>query len=544
MKKFSIWLICTFSMVAALAQTVTINVQGNRNKQVSIDGAVYTLDPISTATGSRQAIVIDDLSTGQHTLEVVNTDANNDENNISTVFKLRSGYNMTITVRNNGTVQLKETRSTGSLSGHPAYNKTPMSSTSFNNLLQSVKRQNSTRNRITMVTGAIAKSTNYFTSSQAQLLIAQISSQAGRLQSLKSIYPKVVDAQNFSQLYTLLNTQAGKDELVAHINTTNYGTASTSSHNAYMSAMSDASFNTIFQKAQSQWQAGLRLNYIIDQFSNTSNYFTSNQARQLIQLVPEENNRLILAKTAYRGIVDASNFSQVSDLLTSYSSRTELQNYINSYKQGSVYNYRTPMSESSFSAIYNDVQDEYALGAKFNALKNVFANSSYYFTTSQARRLVMLVSSESNRLELAKAAYDNISDPANFSLMYDVLSSQASRNELSAFVSGGNYGTTTPVVNVAMSAETYNKLYSSVQNTWGFGAKMNSLTNIFANTTYFFTTEQAKRLIELVSAESNRLTLAKAAYKQVVDQQNFSQLYTILSSQSSRDELDAYIKSL
>ena len=73
---------------------------------------------------------------------------------------------------------------------------------------------------------------------------------------------------------------------------------------------------------------------------------------------------------------------------------------------------------------------------------------------------------------------------------------------------------------------------------------MNSLTNIFANTTYFFTTEQAKRLIELVSAESNRLTLAKAAYKQVVDQQNFSQLYTILSSQSSRDELDAYIKSL
>ena len=51
MKKFSIWLICTFLMVAALAQTVTINVQGNRNKQVSIDGAVYTLDPISTATG-------------------------------------------------------------------------------------------------------------------------------------------------------------------------------------------------------------------------------------------------------------------------------------------------------------------------------------------------------------------------------------------------------------------------------------------------------------------------------------------------------------
>ena len=119
-------------------RTVTINVQGNRNKQVSIDGAVYTLDPISTATGSREAIVIDDLRTGQHTLEVVNTDANNDENNISTVFKLRSGYNMTITVRNNGTVQLKETRSTGSLSGHPAYNKTPMSSTSFNNLLQSV----------------------------------------------------------------------------------------------------------------------------------------------------------------------------------------------------------------------------------------------------------------------------------------------------------------------------------------------------------------------------------------------------------------------
>jgi hypothetical protein len=46
-----------------------------------------------------------------------------------------------------------------------------------------------------------------------------------------------------------------------------------------------------------------------------------------------------------------------------------------------------------------------------------------------------------------------------------------------------------------------------------------------------------------LSSEDNRLNLAKLAFDNIVDQQNFRQLYDLFDSQSSRDELDNYIKT-
>ena len=549
MKIFFLGLVSLALSTAVYAQTystVTINVMGNRNTQLILDGTTHDISPLSNAGDTRTPLVLTNLPAGQHTLEVVNTQ--NEGANLSTVFRIRSGYDMQITVRNNGTIQLRETKSSStSVSGHPGLSRQPMTSATFNTLLQSIRRQTSQRSKLTAVSNAINSTRNYFTTTQLELLVSQVNSQTNRLQLLKSGYLKVTDPANFTELVTLLNSQTSKDALLAHVNTYNYnyGTASTSSHNAYMSAMSDANFNTIFRAAQNQTNATLRMNYVLDALANANNYFTSYQARNLIQLVSGENNRLILAKTAYRGIVDASNFGQVSNLLSTYASRQELQNYINTYQSGSTSTYRVPMTADRFNAVYRDIQDEVFLGAKMNGLTNLFANASNYFTTAQARQLILLVSAESNRLELAKAAYDNITDPTNFNQIYDVLASQASRNDLSNYINS-TYGVgSVPVTTkVAMSTDSYNTIYRGVQNTWGFGAKMNSLTTIFNNTSYYFTVDQAKRLIELVSAESNRLQLAKAAYRQIVDTENFANIYPILESQASRDELAAYVRQL
>jgi hypothetical protein len=51
------------------------------------------------------------------------------------------------------------------------------------------------------------------------------------------------------------------------------------------------------------------------------------------------------------------------------------------------------------------------------------------------------------------------------------------------------------------------------------------------------------QIIALLSSEDNRLNLAKLAFDNIVDQQNFRQLYDLFDSQSSRDELDNYIKT-
>ena len=52
-----------------------------------------------------------------------------------------------------------------------------------------------------------------------------------------------------------------------------------------------------------------------------------------------------------------------------------------------------------------------------------------------SKHLIEQVSDEANRLQLAKASYRNITDPANFSQMYELLNTQSSKNDLSAYVS-------------------------------------------------------------------------------------------------------------
>ena len=104
-----------------------------------------------------------------------------------------------------------------------------------------------------------------------------------------------------------------------------------------------------------------------------------------------------------------------------------------------------------------------------------------------------------------------------------------------------NGGSTT--VKIAMPESTFKDMYRQVQMTFGFGAKYSELTKIFNTETNYFTVAQAKQLIQLVSSESNRLELAKSSYNNIVDPVNFSQLYDIFSSQSSKNELAAYVSS-
>ena len=54
------------------------------------------------------------------------------------------------------------------------------------------------------------------------------------------------------------------------------------------------------------------------------------QAKQLINYVSDEANRLQLAKSSYRNITDPANFNQLYDLFSNQSSKDELTAYVNS----------------------------------------------------------------------------------------------------------------------------------------------------------------------------------------------------------------------
>ena len=526
--------ITAVSVSAQSVSTVTVNIRGNNNEAIVIDNTEYVVYNDYT-TNTNTPIVVSNLQAGQHTLQIKRTD---EVNPSSTVFTTRTGYDLQIIIAANGSVQLKETKWKQGNSN--SQNMVAMSETDFTNLYNSIRSQWRSSRRMTMVSDAFANTDYYFTTAQAKTLIQLVSSQSNRFALAKASYRSITDPTNFTQMYEVLNSQSQRDALADYVSTYNAGSSST--------AMTAPKFNTIYKTAQRQATINSKVSYIYNTFTNTNNYFTVAQARQLVQLAPDEANRLYLAKISYRSIIDRTNFSQMNTLLNTQTSRNELTSFVSTYDNTNntnpVYT-RVAMKEADFNTLYRDVQNRYGIGAKMSALSNAFATENYYFTTAQTKQLIQLVSAESNRLELAKASYDNIVDQASFNQLYDLFSS-SSKNELEIYVRDHQESPiyTPPVyTRTPMPNSNYTSLYNEVRNTFGLGAKMSRLTEIFATETYYFTVAQAKQLIQLVSAESNRLELAKSAYGNITDPENFNLIYDVLSSQSSKNELSTYVNT-
>ena len=128
-------------------------------------------------------------------------------------------------------------------------------------------------------------------------------------------------------------------------------------------------------------------------------------------------------------------------MLSRQTSRDELDAYVrnnsgyNNYPNSNYPNsstYRTAMTDAAFNTLYQNIRKNWLPGAKMSAASDAFNLATNYFTTVSGRATIALLSSDANRLELAKLSYDNIVDPANFQQLYDLLSSQASRDELDA----------------------------------------------------------------------------------------------------------------
>lgn len=85
-------------------------------------------------------------------------------------------------------------------------------------------------------------------------------------------------------------------------------------------------FDQVKSALQKEWLEANRLKsakYIIDQ-----NSFTTMQVKELMMLFTFENNKLDIAKSAYKKTVDKRNYYQLNDALTFSSSKDELARFI------------------------------------------------------------------------------------------------------------------------------------------------------------------------------------------------------------------------
>ena len=230
--------------------TVTVTLNGNKNQQILIDGRTYT----ATNNGSYQQqgkykkpkkgrydddrnnrydnngpIVINNLSTGQHTLQLISTYNQNGSrgNSQPVAFTLRPGFDLDIKVDGSGRISMKEKRVNGR--GNAAYNnggynngygstyRTPMPDASFNALYQDIQRKWMPGQKMTALRNAFSTQGNYFNTYQVRQLVQLTNGESNRLELLKSSFSKITDSGNFTQLYDLLSTQASRDELDYYI---------------------------------------------------------------------------------------------------------------------------------------------------------------------------------------------------------------------------------------------------------------------------------------------------------------------------------------
>jgi hypothetical protein len=95
--------------------------------------------------------------------------------------------------------------------------------------------------------------------------------------------------------------------------------------NDYRQAISSYDFEQLVSRIKNQWFSSGKLNTAKDGVSK--NYFNTSQVRQLVQIFSSDNDKLELAKLAYRQTVDSRNYYTLYDVFSFQSSRDELDRY-------------------------------------------------------------------------------------------------------------------------------------------------------------------------------------------------------------------------
>lgn len=94
---------------------------------------------------------------------------------------------------------------------------------------------------------------------------------------------------------------------------------------------------------------------------------------------------------------------------------------------------KNPIRDSDFSRLLQDINSRDTDSLKTEALKERFVNTNY-FTTAQIRKLLSLVAKDSDKLALARSAYDRVTDPRNFAGLVDLFNSSIYQREFTLWV--------------------------------------------------------------------------------------------------------------
>jgi hypothetical protein len=104
--------------------------------------------------------------------------------------------------------------------------------------------------------------------------------------------------------------------------------------------------------------------------------------------------------------------------------------------------------------------------------------------------------------------------------------------------SGGYYGNDS--YRQPMNSSEFDNLVKGIRGQWFASSKMNAAREA-VNRNYFHT-GQVRQLLQLFSLDSDKLELARLAYRNTTDRNNYYSLNDVFSFQSTRDDLEKYVR--
>ncbi len=317
--------------------------------------------------------------------------------------------------------------------------------------------------------------------------------------------------------------------------------------------MTEADFDILLKSVSNKWSQSARLTAAKAGLNNKNNYFTTEQVGQLISLLTAENHKVELAKLSYAKVTDPENFPEMYTLFRTETSRNELEKFVSTKNNSATgiskpdpYNNRPVMANAQFNALLRTVKNQYQQEGKAAVLTDEFNREGQYFSTSQIRQLLSNITSESNRLNLAKLAYARVSDIVNFSSLNNLFIKQASRDELNYYIKyGGNPVATDQFVNrIPMTDAEFRKLHQKAALHIRQSSVVTDVKNAFTNTTNYYNINQVKTLLGLIASEADRVALAKLAFHRVTEPTAYPQVLDMFDSEASKEDLIKYINSV
>jgi hypothetical protein len=312
--------------------------------------------------------------------------------------------------------------------------------------------------------------------------------------------------------------------------------------------MSSASFNALAKSITSRRYQSDRIRLVTSAFNTSTNYFTTTQVRQLLSYINAESRRLDLAKLSYARITDRENFSTVYDMLKSEANRDALDEYVVMQGGTSVEStqnnaaYTTTISTAAFTILSNRVRGYSSQTSRITEVRTAFEGSSY-FTVPQVKELLTLISSETERLGLAKLAYNRISDRTTFNQLVDLFYLPANRADLNSFIVSNGGVANNNTYSQAMTDASFQQIYNKARSHFFQKNTVADVRTALTTSSNYFTTEQIRYLLQLVTTEATRLELAKLGYARAVDPLNYATLSDLFMIQSNKTDFDVYVRS-